>query len=1167
MKKILLLILALVTSIVLVSCKYEKDVLATALSNVQIIYAQGDRSDSVTKNVTLPTSTKVLKKEVSYSWESSVPSALSALGVVTRPFSSSDTSLVLTLTASYEDAAKTKVFPITVKKVDIVSALNIGYAAGDHALSVSKDVTLPSTVQASGYTAQVQWVSSNVGVITSSGAVIHYFGDDTIVRLTATASGSEGQSITKSFDLTVLGYNVDLAIGYAPLENSQNVKHNVTLPSSVSASGISASVTWSSSNASVVSASGVVSRPFGDATSVTLSATITTPASSTTKIYVVSVIGIPISLVTESAAIEQSVTSNINLPISATIDTVNISYTWETSNSGVIDKTGKVTRQAQDTIVTLTYTAHNGVHTYSVAFDVTVIHFGSEDEYSFFPYEELEYRTGFDLSTLPDPSWIGYYIYSAYEDVADVELSFMLPSEYESFILDYYQALEEAGYTYIQLHNYYLSPDESYTVKLYDFYVTNGTYDLLLQKYTHPDTITSWEEVEEYISEQTGNDWIDALYHDETVTSFEISIDGNVGYFIVLLGLESLDSYKAGLEEKGYFFNSSYVSENSALYQVADGEYCYNILVGVTSTQVYLDVWVSFNILTWENITNVLENYTGLDLSDLVDPNLPNYVIYSVDEEQADVGLTITYPNWVSFVTSYYEALLEAGFTYNEDGAYYISPSNTYTVYLEDVLALGVVFDLFIQKYISPVTYSFPYDTLESILGVTLKGLLPNIFDNVEYYNVYNGVDSIFDTAVSKYVDIFDGPLDTSVTLEAYEAGLIQNGFTFYGFGAVYEDTSSIYAIILDSVTLYVGVLYSDLYGCYTITFWVVENGVTPPQVSAQWLSIIEQIEQSTPYSLSILPDANWEDAYVYTVSSNYADVELKDMTSIIFSSWALSYALALETAGYIYDSENSYYISPDLVYYVAFRDGINNWGTCDIFIYPYTPPLPLAFPYSAIENILGVTINGLIPNIFDDTILYDLYNGTPLDFNTVVRRFIDISDGPLDHEATIAVYEAGLVDNGFTLYVVTTMYEESLNIYSITIDSVILYVGIHYYTSDECYTIAFWVVPVEENPVPGHEWEELLAALEQITLIDLSTLPNIHWPNAILYGATEGLADIELIGMDPFIFETWLETYTQTLILAGFIYDEVYEWYISPDNNYTLTFYDSGDILLESTF
>ncbi|MDR2828224.1 MAG: hypothetical protein LBV51_02255, partial [Acholeplasmatales bacterium] len=130
MKKVLLLILSLVASIVLVSCTRANDVLDKAIAQAVITYQTGDNADSVTKNVTLPASTKVGKKDVSYSWESSIPSTVSVAGVVTRPFSSSDTSLVLTVTASYEDAAKTKVFPITVKKVDIVSALNIGYAAG-----------------------------------------------------------------------------------------------------------------------------------------------------------------------------------------------------------------------------------------------------------------------------------------------------------------------------------------------------------------------------------------------------------------------------------------------------------------------------------------------------------------------------------------------------------------------------------------------------------------------------------------------------------------------------------------------------------------------------------------------------------------------------------------------------------------------------------------------------------------------------------------------------------------------------------------------------------------------------------------------------------------------------------------------------------------------------
>ena len=79
------------------------------------------------------------------------------------------------------------------------AALNIGYASGDSAASVTRNVTLPTTGADS---CSVSWSSDTPATIDNTGIITQPTDQDVIVTLTATIS-SHSASDTKQFPLTV----------------------------------------------------------------------------------------------------------------------------------------------------------------------------------------------------------------------------------------------------------------------------------------------------------------------------------------------------------------------------------------------------------------------------------------------------------------------------------------------------------------------------------------------------------------------------------------------------------------------------------------------------------------------------------------------------------------------------------------------------------------------------------------------------------------------------------------------------------------------------------------------------------------------------------------------------------------------------------------------------
>ena len=362
---------------------------AAAKAALAISYASGDSASNVTQNLTLP-ATGIDGSTIA--WASSDPSVVTSAGVVSRPITT-DANVTLTATITVGAASDTKLYPVTVKAqmtdaqavAAAKAALAIGYASGDSASNVTQNLTLAAT-GIDGST--IAWASNNSSVVTAAGVVSRPITTDANVTLTATITVGAA-SDTKLFPVTVKAQMTDaqavaaakaaLAIGYASGDSASSVTQNLTLP----ATGIDGStLAWASSDPSVVTSAGVVSRPVTTDATVTLTATITVGAASDTKLFPITVkaqmtdaqavaaakAALTIGYASGDSA--SNVTQNLTLPATG-IDGSAIA--WASSDPSVVTSAGVVSRPVTtDANVTLTATITVGAASDTKLFPVTV---------------------------------------------------------------------------------------------------------------------------------------------------------------------------------------------------------------------------------------------------------------------------------------------------------------------------------------------------------------------------------------------------------------------------------------------------------------------------------------------------------------------------------------------------------------------------------------------------------------------------------------------------------------------------------------------------------------------------------------------------------------------------------------------------------------------------
>lgn len=113
MKKILTLVTILLTGFVLMACDNTVvDVHQQVFDSVNIIYQQGDSSQSITQNLFLTSNSGV--EGATITWQSTNTAVISNTGVVTRPQGSENVTVVVVLSVTYDGVTKDKNFYLTV---------------------------------------------------------------------------------------------------------------------------------------------------------------------------------------------------------------------------------------------------------------------------------------------------------------------------------------------------------------------------------------------------------------------------------------------------------------------------------------------------------------------------------------------------------------------------------------------------------------------------------------------------------------------------------------------------------------------------------------------------------------------------------------------------------------------------------------------------------------------------------------------------------------------------------------------------------------------------------------------------------------------------------------------------------------------------------------------
>ena len=258
----------------------DAEKVATAKANLSL----GDIG-AIVANMILPT----IQNDATVSWASDNTAVVANNGNVTRPaFGSSDATVTLTATITVGSASDTKAFTVTVKaKAATQYTLTL---TGDNITSTPvagvMDENTSVTITVTPATGQ-QVKTFTVGGVDKKTELVANKYTFKINANTTVAVTYEAIPVTDAEKVAIAKANLDLGA-------IDELKGNMTLPTVQN----DATVTWASSNPSVITTDGIVTRPeigSGNAT-VTLTATITVGSSSDTKVFTATVLAKVVAL-------------------------------------------------------------------------------------------------------------------------------------------------------------------------------------------------------------------------------------------------------------------------------------------------------------------------------------------------------------------------------------------------------------------------------------------------------------------------------------------------------------------------------------------------------------------------------------------------------------------------------------------------------------------------------------------------------------------------------------------------------------------------------------------------------------------------------------------------------------------------------------------------------
>ncbi len=218
MKKTLLLMMIMLSIVLMVGCTStlpETQTIDIIEQNLSITYASGDNQSHVTQNITLPY-TATSYAEATIQWESDQPDIISHNGLVTRD--TDDHDVILSYVISYQGDIRIGSLTLTViadrpTLEEIAAEIDILYASGDYAESVTQNLTLPTT-SLLDEEILITWSSMDTSVISHQGVVTR---------------GDEDQSVFMKY--TIL-YKNETKVGYVVVNViAEDVYYTITFHS------------------------------------------------------------------------------------------------------------------------------------------------------------------------------------------------------------------------------------------------------------------------------------------------------------------------------------------------------------------------------------------------------------------------------------------------------------------------------------------------------------------------------------------------------------------------------------------------------------------------------------------------------------------------------------------------------------------------------------------------------------------------------------------------------------------------------------------------------------------------------------------------------------------------------------------------------------------------
>ncbi len=339
-------------------------------NGIEIQYIENDNALSVTKSFYVPL--EVDGYEIT--WVTGSPYLkIDGDRIVIKP-TTTDTNATLSASFVYKEETHNVHFIITLIGVDeedtpfdvdaIKNQINIP-------TETMSDIFLPTLID--GVT--ITWVSSDENVISNTGIVTPQ-NEDVVVNLRATFETLDNGTLLGE---TVVGYFVTVLGKDSGSFDFTEIINQIEIPTETSADIFlptqidDVTITWVSSNESIISNTGVILRPNED-TFVSLIAKLKKGSSEKNVLYTVTILGkedetFDFTDVINQINIPTETSANIFLP--TLIDDVTI--TWVSSNESVISNTGVVVRPNENTIVNLIAKLKKDAHEENVLYTITVL--------------------------------------------------------------------------------------------------------------------------------------------------------------------------------------------------------------------------------------------------------------------------------------------------------------------------------------------------------------------------------------------------------------------------------------------------------------------------------------------------------------------------------------------------------------------------------------------------------------------------------------------------------------------------------------------------------------------------------------------------------------------------------------------------------------------------